>query len=173
MRKPVMRRPRSSPSTPPAPPAPGEGKRGTEDYLGYLLRQAAVAYRTRLERALAEIEVTQPQFAVMTMVAAYPGPSNADLARLSLLTPQTVSVIVANLKRSGLLASRPHAAHGRIQQLGLTSNGEKTLARCKQHVLVLERKLTEGLSPQQERAVRQWLVKVAVESAEGRKQLVT
>jgi DNA-binding MarR family transcriptional regulator len=148
-------------------PAPGEGKRGTEGYLGYLLRQAAVAYRTRLERTLAEVEVTQPQFAVMTMVAAYPGLSNADLARLSLLTPQTVSVIVANLKRSGLLDSRPHAVHGRIRQLALTPRGEKILARCKQHVLALERKLTNDLSSQQERAVRQWLVKVAVESAGG------
>jgi DNA-binding MarR family transcriptional regulator len=162
MRKPVMHQPRSPA---PAPPALGEGKRGTEGYLGYLLRQAAVAYRTRLERALAEVEVTQPQFAVMTMVAAYPGLSNADLARLSLLTPQTVSVIVANLKRSGLLASRPHAIHGRIRQLALTARGEKILAHCKDHVRALERKLADGLSPQQERTVREWLVKVAVESA--------
>jgi DNA-binding MarR family transcriptional regulator len=165
MRKTVPRKSRSAAAAPLTPPAPGEGKRGTEGYLGYLLRQASVAYRTRLERALAEVEVTQPQFAVMTMVAAYPGLSNADLARLSLLTPQTVSVIVANLKRSALLESRPHAVHGRIQQLALTSRGERILARCKQHVRALERKLADGLSPQQERAVRQWLVKVAIESA--------
>ena len=165
MRKPVMRKPRASPSPPLTPPAPGEGKRGTEGYLGYLLRQAAAGYRNRLERALAGLDVTQPQFAVLTMAAAYPGLSNADLARLSLLTPQTVSVIVANLKRSGLLDSRPHAAHGRIQQLALTARGQKILEHCKAHVLALERKLSGGLSPQQERAVREWLVKVAVESA--------
>ncbi len=167
MRKPVVRKPRASPSASLMPPAPGEGKRGAEGYLGYLLRQAAVGYRTRLERALAGLDVTQPQFAVLTMVAAYPGLSNADLARLSLLTPQTVSVIVANLKRAGLLESRPHAVHGRIQRLALTSRGTKILAGCKEHVLVLERKLADGLSPQQERTVREWLVKVAVESAAG------
>lgn len=170
MRKPVMHKsvlhkPRASSALPSKPPAPGEGKRGTEGYLGYLLRQAAVAYRTRLERALAELKVTQPQFAVLTMVAAYPGLSNADLARLSLLTPQTVSVIVTNLKRSGLLQSQPHAVHGRIRQLALTPRGDKILARCKQHVLALERKLTAGLTARQEHAVREWLVKVALEHA--------
>ena len=68
----------------PGIPAPGEGKRGEMGYLGYLLRQAAAAYRLKMERALADLDVTPPQFAVLTMLAAYPGHSNADLARVSL-----------------------------------------------------------------------------------------
>src|SRR5262249_61661688 len=80
-------------------PAPGEGKRGEAGYLGYLLRQAAGAYRLRMERALADIAVTPPQFSVLTMLAAYPGHSNADLAPGALLTPQTVKGIVGNHER--------------------------------------------------------------------------
>jgi hypothetical protein len=34
----------------PSVPQPGEGKRGEQGYLGYLLRQASVAVRTRMER---------------------------------------------------------------------------------------------------------------------------
>ncbi len=135
-----------------AVPSPGEGKRGEEGHLGYLLRQASGAFRTRLERALADLGVTQPQFAVLTMVAAYPGLSNADLARLSLLTPQTVSVIVANLKRSGALASKPHAVHGRIRHLTLTARGEKILAHCKARVQVLEQELGAALSKRTSRS---------------------
>src|SRR5580704_12010022 len=67
-------------------PKPGEGKRGEQGYLGYLLRQAAGAHRLRMERALADLDVTPPQFMVLTMLAAYPGHSNADLARVALLT---------------------------------------------------------------------------------------
>lgn len=146
-------------------PRSGEGKRGEEGHLGYLLRQASVAFRTRMERALADLGITQPQFAVLTMVAAYPGLSNADLARLSLLTPQTVSVIVANLKRTGALASRPHAVHGRIQHLALTKAGEEVLARCKERVRTIEEELTSDLSEKEEQAIRRWLVRVAVENA--------
>lgn len=42
----------------PAIPRPGEGKRGEAGYFGYLLRQASGAYRLRVERALADLEVT-------------------------------------------------------------------------------------------------------------------
>ena len=103
-----------TPRNPPSIPEPGQGKRGEEGYLGYLLRQASAAQRLRMERAMADVGVTLPQFLVLTMLRAYPGISNADLARLTMLTPQTVSVIVTNLERSGAITRRPHAVHGRI-----------------------------------------------------------
>jgi DNA-binding MarR family transcriptional regulator len=146
-------------------PKPGEGKRGEKGYLGYLLRQAAGAYRHRVELALTDLDVTPPQFSVLTMLAAYPGHSNADLARLALLTPQTVSVIVANLERAGSVVRRAHAIHGRIQHLDLSERGRALLATCRDRVHAIERYLTEGLSPEEDKAVRKWLVRVA--TAEG------
>lgn len=148
-------------------PMPGEGKRGEEGYFGYLLRQADVAFRSRMERALADLGITRPQFAVLTMVKAYPGLSNADLARLSLLTPQTMSTIVANLKRGGLLTSRPHAVHGRIRQLALTEKGEGTLKRCKVRVDTLEKELAAGLSPRDAQVIKRWLARIAAEPSGG------
>ena len=46
------------------PPPPGRGKRGETGYLAYLLRQAQAATRLTLERALADLGVTPPQFVV-------------------------------------------------------------------------------------------------------------
>ena len=83
--------------------APGEGKRGPEGHLGYLVRQASVAVRAAMEKVLADIEITPPQFAVLTMIVSYPGVSGADLARLTFLTPQTINVIVRNLERTGAI----------------------------------------------------------------------
>jgi len=73
---------------PAAVPRPGEGKRGPEGHLGYLVRQANVAVRSAMEKVLADLEVTPPQFAVLTMIVSYPGLSGADLARLTFLTPR-------------------------------------------------------------------------------------
>jgi DNA-binding MarR family transcriptional regulator len=159
-----MARPAGAAYKPPAAasvPAVGEGKRGEAGYLGYLLRQAAAAYRLRLERALADLGVTPPQFAVLTMIKAYPGLSNADLARLTLLTPQTVSVIVANLLRDGALERRAHAVHGRILQLDLTAAGRAVLAKSRARALALERDLKAGLGKAEEVAVRRFLVAAA------------
>ena len=62
------------------PPPPGEGKRGERGYLAYLLRQAQAATRLTMERSLADLGVTTPQFAVLTMLKAYPGLSGAASA---------------------------------------------------------------------------------------------
>ena len=158
-----MRKPPPSPAI----PTPGEGKRGEAGHLGYLLRQASAALRARMDRALADLGVTPPQFAALTMIGAYPGLSSADLARLSLLTPPTVALIVANLKRAGSIASRPHPVHGRIRQLALTEAGAALLARCKRRVAAVEGELARGLSPAEETAIRRWLVRVAIDRADA------
>ncbi len=145
----------------PAIPRSGEAKRGPEGYLGYLLRQASVAFRGATDRALADLGVTSPQFGVLTMIAAYPGASGADLARLTFLTPQTINVIVRNLERAGAIAKTAHAEHGRILRLGLTPKGRDLLRRCRVRVMQLEGRIGALLGRDDERAVRRWLSAVA------------
>lgn len=147
-------------------PRLGEGKRGEQGHLGYLLRQASVALRARMDRALGDLGVTPPQFAVMTMLDAYPSLSNADLARLSLLTPQTVSVIVGNLKKTGAIESRAHRVHGRIQELFLTPAGRALLGRCKSRVAKVELAMIEGLPKAEEEIIRRWLARIALDEIE-------
>lgn len=142
-------------------PAIGEGKRGVGGHIGYLLRQAHAAHRIRMERALSVEDMTLPQFSALTMIAAYPGASGADLARLSLLTPQTMSVIVKNLERAGLIRRRAHEQHGRIQNIDITEAGLERLGRCKALVKRIEDELLASLAADDERVVRQWLVDIA------------
>lgn len=154
-------------SAAPVIPRPGEGKRGETGHVGYLLRQAHAIHRLRMERALADLEVTPPQFAVLTMLNAYPGISNADVARLSLLTPQTVSVIATNLEKMGAITRRPHSIHGRIQHLDVTEAGRKLLTRCRERVQKIESWLLEGLTAAEEKVVRRWLGNVALRYEEN------
>ena len=145
-----------------AVPAVGVGKRGEQGHIGYLLRQAGVAHRIRMERALSELGLTLPQFSVLTMLVAYPGASGAELARLSLLTPQTMSVIVANLERAGAVLRRPHAVHGRIQHIEATAAGRQLLAQCRARVQAVEEELLRAVSASEEKIIRRWLVQVAL-----------
>lgn len=145
------------------PPPPGQGRRGENGYLAYLLRQAQAAARLTLERALAGLGVTPPQFVVLTMLKAYPGLSGADLARVALLTPQTVGVIIRNLERDGAIRKTPHPVHGRLLQWALTRRGLSLLDKCRRHAKALERRLTAGLSASAQVTVRRWLSKIAAE----------
>jgi DNA-binding MarR family transcriptional regulator len=145
------------------PPPPGQGKRGETGHLAYLLRQAQAATRLTLERALADLGVTPPQFVVLTMLRAYPGLSGADLARVALLTPQTVGVIIRNLERDGAIRQTPHPVHGRVLQWTLTRRGEALLDKCRRPVQALERRLAAGLPAKAQVAVRRWLSKIAAD----------
>ena len=149
------------------PPPPGEGKRGEQGHLAYLLRQAQAATRLTIERALAELGVTSPQFVVLTMLRAYPGLSGADLARVALLTPQTVGVIIRNLERDGAIKKTPHPIHGRVLQWTLTRRGAVLLGKCRRHVQAVERRLASGLSAKALAAVRRWLSKIATDLQDG------
>jgi DNA-binding MarR family transcriptional regulator len=143
------------------PPRPGEGKRGEQGHLAYLLRQAHAATRLTIERALAELGVTSPQFVVLTMLRAYPGLSGADLARVALLTPQTVGVIIRNLERDGAIAMTRHPIHGRVLQWTLTRRGASLLDKCRRHVQAVERRIASSLSVKSQAVVRRWLAKIA------------
>jgi DNA-binding MarR family transcriptional regulator len=145
------------------PPPPGQGKRGEKGYLAYLLRQAQAATRLTLERALVDLGVTPPQFAVLTMLKAYPGLSGADLARVALLTPQTVGVIIRNLERDRAIRKKPHPVHGRVLQWTLTRRGQALLGKCRTRSRALERRLQAGLAPKAQATIRRWLSKIAAE----------
>jgi DNA-binding MarR family transcriptional regulator len=145
------------------PPPPGQGKRGEQGYLAYLLRQAQAATRLRMERALDGLGVTPPQFIVLTMLKAYPGLSGADLARVALLTPQTVGVIIRNLERDGAIRKTPHPVHGRVLQWTMTRRGATLLEKCRRHAQALDRRLAAGLSAKAQTAVRRWLSKIATD----------
>jgi DNA-binding MarR family transcriptional regulator len=152
-------------TSPPAivPPPPGQGKRGEQGYLAYLLRQAHAATRLTMERALAEVGVTPPQFVVLTMLRAYPGLSGAELARVAWLTPQTVGVIIRNLERDGAIRKTAHPLHGRVLQWTVTRRGDALLVKCRRHAQALERRLMAGLSAKAQATVRRWLSKIATD----------
>ena len=159
------RKPSVAPSARSAPasgaPAPGEGARGAAGHMGYLLRQAQAAFRQAGDAALADLGLTLPQFALLTLMGAYGPISGAALARLSLQTPQTVDAVLKNLAKSGLVARTADPVHGRIRNAALTPAGRARLAAAKRRVNALERRVVAGLGAAEERTVRAWLAAVA------------
>jgi len=102
-----------------------------------------------------------PQFVVLTMLRAYPGQSGAELARVALLTPQTVGVIIRNLERDRAIQKMRHPVHRRMLQWMLTRRGMTLLEQCRKRALAQERRLAAGLTPAAERTVRRWLAEIA------------
>jgi DNA-binding MarR family transcriptional regulator len=143
------------------PDDPGMGKRGAEGRIGYLLRQAQTAVRITLDRRLANAGLSLPQFSILTLIRAYDAPSGAMLARLSLLTPQTVHGVLKTLEGRGLIARTPHPAHGRALALALTTQGANLLTAATKIARTVEEEMLEGLAANDERVIRDWLAGLA------------
>lgn len=143
-------------------PAAGEGKRGAEGHVAYLLRQADAAVRAALDSAFMKFGLTTPQFLVLNLLDAYPGVSGAELARIALLTPQTVNLIVRKLERDRLIARKEHESHGRVLRMELTNAGRKRLDQAKRIADGVERRILALLDADGDRKVRNWLAEVTV-----------
>jgi DNA-binding MarR family transcriptional regulator len=136
---------------------------GENGDISALLRQAAGAQRLAEERLLADLGVTPPQLAALALIGAQPGLLAADLARKAKLTPQTVSLIVANLRRADLVREEDAAvaAATRARPLVVTPEGEKILRMGRERTQAASARLVEGLRPKREKALRRWLAAIA------------
>lgn len=142
-------------------PLIGQGYRGAEGHVGYLLRQACYEFRGAMELALQAQGLTAAQYTAMSVLARDPGLSGADLARACNTTPQATNGVLATLERQGLVERRAHPTHGRILQAELTGEGRRRLELANPAVRQLEAAIEDAFTPDQIAAIKTWLVQAA------------
>ncbi|HZD69083.1 MAG TPA: MarR family transcriptional regulator [Actinomycetes bacterium] len=139
----------------------GEGFRGPDGAVGYLLRQAQLTLRGALDEALRDLGITTPQYSVLSVLEVEPGLSGAQLARTSMLTPQTTNGILVALERAGHIVRTPATGDGRVLRARPTDAGRALLDEARERVAEVERRMTAPLTDQQAAQLRQWLVACA------------
>ncbi|QCO67348.1 MarR family transcriptional regulator [Luteimonas yindakuii] len=82
---------------------------------------------TRLQAA--GVQLTRPQALALMTLVEHPGISNADLARLNGIAPQTMHQIMGRLEREGLAARAPHPILRRVQAFEATARGLELVTR--------------------------------------------
>jgi DNA-binding MarR family transcriptional regulator len=118
---------------------------------GWLLKRAQDALNVAMTAALGDFGATLPEYAVLTALAEEPGLSNADLARRTFVTPQTMNQVIRELEQRGWVSRHPHPDHGRILQAELTADGRQTLTACHQVVDAVEGRMLARLGPAERR----------------------
>ena len=142
----------------------GEGSQLTVDpyaTIGFALKLAQQALRTRLDASLREIGLTTPQYAVLTFLQVEPGASNAALARRAFVTPQTMQAILVTIERAGFIARTPHPQHGRAQVTELTAAGRDALEAASAIVADTEAQLWNASAPIDPQAATAMLLRIA------------
>ncbi|WP_037568490.1 MarR family winged helix-turn-helix transcriptional regulator [Phaeacidiphilus oryzae] len=129
-------------SVPAEPPHPAEDVLG---HVGYRLKQTHAALRGAMDRALRTHALTVPQYSCLEVLAARPGLSNAELARATFVTRQSMNVVLRTLQDDGLLTRPDTVATGRARPATLTDEGRRRLHAAQADVYAIEARMIQAI----------------------------
>jgi DNA-binding MarR family transcriptional regulator len=122
--------------------------------LSYLVGRAERVLRRAMNEVLASHSVSLNQYTTLSVLERRGGLSNAQLARRSLVSPQSMNEVLLTLEQRGLVRRRAHPDHGRILQAQVTAKGRKLLSACEAEVAALEERMVRAVSPEDRRTLR-------------------
>ncbi len=115
------------------------------DRTGNVIKRAEQALMAAKNAALRPLGLTVPQYAALFLLAEQPGLSGAELARRALVTPQTMSTVLANLERKGLIERSTHPIHTSIVEIRLTRPGAEVLSAADDAAIRVEAAIDDVL----------------------------
>jgi DNA-binding MarR family transcriptional regulator len=128
-----------------------------EPRVSYVVGRLERVLRRRLTAAVSPAGLTLPAYTALSVLRADDGLSNAQLARRSLVTPQSMSEVLTQLVERGYVRRRPDPAHGRVIRTELTPAGSRALDLCDHAVDEIEREMLAGLDGREREGFREAL----------------
>src|SRR5580765_1175687 len=98
--------------------------------ISYVIARLERAIRTAINERVREHGLTTLQYTTLSVLGRRGGLSNAQLARRSYMTPQSMSEVIEALEAKGLIERNQHPNHRRVLPAKLTATGVKVLEAC-------------------------------------------
>jgi DNA-binding MarR family transcriptional regulator len=128
--------PRVPPSEPPLLATPR---------IGYVVGRLDRALRKEIGALVAPHGLTVAKYTALSIMRDRPGLSNAQLARRSYVTPQSMNEVLAALEADGLIVRSPAAGRGRVVEVALSDRGHAVLAACDRAITHMENAMLADL----------------------------
>ncbi|WP_327253774.1 MarR family winged helix-turn-helix transcriptional regulator [Streptomyces sp. NBC_01244] len=117
--------------------------------LGHHLKRVEQELIAAKHTSLRPFKLNVPQYSVLLALSQEPGLSGAVLARRCMVTPQTMSSVLATLEGRSLVERKPHPVHSHILEARLTRTGQTLLSKADESVVEVELLLTEEFSTEE------------------------
>jgi DNA-binding MarR family transcriptional regulator len=113
--------------------------------IGETLKQAQHVYRTYADDLLRPLGISTPQYTVLCAIASEKGLSSVEIARIALVTPQTMQSLLTKLQYIGLITKARSLDNPKMVKIDLTDRGESTVTEAKGLIEQAERLLVEAV----------------------------
>ena len=130
-----------------------------EPRLSYVIGRLDRVLRRRISAAVEPTGLTLPAYTALSVLRTQDGLSNARLARRSLVTPQSMSEVLAPLVAKGYVSRSAEPGHGRVIRMELTEAGNRALEQCDRAVDAVEREMLGDLDPGEVASLRDVLIR--------------
>lgn len=137
------------------------------DRLEWITQRLARALQRAVELVAADHRITVAEYHVLLAISDDVGRSNAEIARLIFVTPQSANRVLAELERRGYLARSDDPNHGRIRQTVLTPAGRELLDDCIRRISAIEARALAALDDREQRVLLASLQRAAETLAGG------
>ena len=128
--------------------------------LVYVIGRLNHGIRRDMRRDLAQWRLSVPEFTALSILKRRPGLSNAQLARRTMVTPQSMIEILAGLESRELIKRTVDPNHGRILRSELTEEGERVVGAALRKIEQIQDELLDGVPEDQ----RELVLKVMVQA---------
>lgn len=118
---------------------------GARPRTTYLIGRIDRIVRRAFDERLKEFGLTALPYTALTVLAARPGLSNAQLARRSFMTPQGMNQVVEALEAKGMVRRVPSPHNRRVRCIELTERGTWVVEQCEDRVHRFEQSLLRSL----------------------------
>jgi DNA-binding MarR family transcriptional regulator len=140
------------------PAVAGEREETGEARISYVVARLERAVRAAINERVKPYGLTTLQYTTLSVLGRRGELSNAQLARRSYMTPQSMSEVIEALERKGLIRRDPHPNHRRVFPAKLTATGVKVLEACDEAVEAMEAEMLRDLDAEERAALYGGLV---------------
>ncbi len=134
-----------------------------EQWIGFNLRMAQEAAFEAFSRRSAEIGESPGRFATLTLIARNPGISQTELSHAAGRDKSSLTPVIEDLVRRGMVARKRMEHDRRTYSLSLTPEGKKTLSTMTRCARRHERNLDRVIGARDRTRFLQLLKKIAAE----------
>lgn len=135
--------------------------------LEWITQRLARALQRAVELVASDNGITVPEYHLLLATSDDVGRSNAELARLMFVTPQSANRVLADLEQRGFLVRTDDPSHRRIRNTRLTPEGRAVLEACTSRITVIENRVMASLDDVQREVVLPALLRAAETLAGG------
>src|ERR1700722_4936563 len=131
-----------------------------ESYIPFLINRAAIAQLAFSARTFEKFKITVPKWRVIGGLGTHGGMRVGDIAKLTSIEGPTLSRILSELERDGLIKRKALPSDIRVNRITLTRAGKDLFNRLMPYHESVQEMSIAGLSPEEVAILRRALKRV-------------